>query len=150
MVIIRNENPKLTAEPTVVVPPDIHLLQTEPPGDPGRREDGRVVCNTQQDQAWAAKPMDPLPGSFRQGLWQNRCCNEPAHSKSRCLSIQPRHLSACTLLVRCHSLATFARSANEDQRERKQAVYFERQRQGVSLPKFQGGSFFCGSRHTSK
>ncbi|HYL16299.1 MAG TPA: energy transducer TonB [Terriglobales bacterium] len=35
-VVIRNENPKLAVEPTVVVPPDIHLAmpQTGPLGDP--------------------------------------------------------------------------------------------------------------------
>ena len=35
-VVIRNENPKLPVEPTVVVPPDIHLAlpQTGPLGDP--------------------------------------------------------------------------------------------------------------------
>jgi len=34
MVVIRNQNPKLAVEPTVVVPPDIHLPQTGPLGDP--------------------------------------------------------------------------------------------------------------------
>ncbi|MGO9123870.1 MAG: energy transducer TonB [Terriglobales bacterium] len=35
MVVVRNENPKLTAEPTVVVPPQIHLASTMPNlGDP--------------------------------------------------------------------------------------------------------------------
>jgi periplasmic protein TonB len=35
-VVVRNENPKLTAEPTVVVPPQIHLAQPNVPtlGDP--------------------------------------------------------------------------------------------------------------------
>ena len=35
-VVIRNENPKLPVEPTVIVPPDIHLAlpQTGPLGDP--------------------------------------------------------------------------------------------------------------------
>ncbi len=33
-VIVRNENPKLPVEPTVVVPPNIHLPQTGPLGDP--------------------------------------------------------------------------------------------------------------------
>jgi len=35
-VIVRNENPKLTVEPTVVIPPEIHLSlpQTGPLGDP--------------------------------------------------------------------------------------------------------------------
>lgn len=36
MVVVRNENPKLTAEPTVVVPPQIHLAMNNLPnlGDP--------------------------------------------------------------------------------------------------------------------
>lgn len=36
MVVIRNDNPKLTAEPTVVVPPEIHLAMNNLPnlGDP--------------------------------------------------------------------------------------------------------------------
>jgi len=36
MVVVRNENPKLTAEPTVVVPPEIHLAMNNLPtlGDP--------------------------------------------------------------------------------------------------------------------
>jgi len=35
MVVVRNENPKLTAEPTVVVPPQIHLASNMPNlGDP--------------------------------------------------------------------------------------------------------------------
>ena len=36
MVVVRNPNPKLTAEPTVVVPPQIHLAMNSPPtlGDP--------------------------------------------------------------------------------------------------------------------
>lgn len=33
-VIVRNENPKLAVEPTVVVPPELHLPQTGPLGDP--------------------------------------------------------------------------------------------------------------------
>jgi periplasmic protein TonB len=39
MVIVRNENPKLTAEPTLVVPPDIHIVMNNPPnfGDPSSR-----------------------------------------------------------------------------------------------------------------
>jgi len=36
MVVVRNDNPKLTAEPTVVVPPDVHLAMNTLPtlGDP--------------------------------------------------------------------------------------------------------------------
>ncbi len=33
-IVVRNENPKLPVEPTVVVPPEIHLPQTGPLGDP--------------------------------------------------------------------------------------------------------------------
>lgn len=33
-VVVRNENPKLAVEPTVVVPPQIHLPTTGPVGDP--------------------------------------------------------------------------------------------------------------------
>lgn len=34
LVVVRNENPKLTAEPTVVVPPELHLAQSGHLGDP--------------------------------------------------------------------------------------------------------------------
>ena len=36
MVVVRNEHPKLTAEPTIVIPPDVHLAQLNMPnlGDP--------------------------------------------------------------------------------------------------------------------